>query len=287
MAGRFDRLIDSVKIVVGCLLFCLSFNLFLLPNSLNAGGLTGISMILVHLLRWGSVGLFTVIMNIPLFAIAGLRIGKRFFLRSFCGTMLCSLFLDIFASLPPAPVETFVAAIYGGILCGLGLGMVFSAGGSTGGSDILARLVKKQCKNVPLGVLMITFDMLVSILSGVVFGDFSRTFYSFIAIYLSGRVIDATVYRFDYSRIAWIICKDHRAVALSIAQELGRGATFIYGEGSYRQVPIKVVLTAVRRQQVAHLKRIVSELDPDAFIILQEAHQVLGDGFLRYSSELF
>ena len=287
MASRFDRLIVSAKIIGGSLLFCLSFNLFLLPNSLNAGGLTGISMILAHLLRWKSVGLFTVIMNIPLFALAGMRIGKRFFLRSFFGMILCSMFLDIFASVPPAPVEPFVAAIYGGILCGLGLGLVFTAGGSTGGSDILVRLMKRKCRNVPLGVLMITFDLVVAVLSGVVFGDLSRIFYSGIAIYLSGKVIDASVCRFDYSRIAWIICEDHIAVASSIAHELGRGATFIYGEGSYQQIPIKVVLTAVRRQQVVQLKRIISELDPNAFIILQEAHQVLGDGFLRYNCELF
>jgi uncharacterized protein YebE (UPF0316 family) len=116
----------------------------------------------------------------------------------------------------------------------------------------------------------------------LVTGDITRTLYSGVAIFVSGQVVDAVVYRFDYSKVALIISKEHGAIAAAIAKELGRGATFLHGEGTYSQIPTKVVLTAVKRQQMTELKRLVVAVDPNAFIIIQDAHQVLGDGFSRY-----
>lgn len=285
MNRGLDLVILSAKIVLGCFLFSLGFNLFLEPNRLNAGGISGLSMALVHLSGLGTVGFFTAVMNLPLFAVAGAKIGKRFFLLSLVGMLLSSVFIDLLARFPRPATEPLVGCLYGGLLCGLGIGIVFSVGASTGGSDIIVRLLKKKWQGVPIGTIAIAFDFLVAILTGVVFGDVSRTLYSGIAVFVSGQVVDAVVYRFDYSRVALIISKHHEKIAAVVAGELGRGATFLHGEGSFSHIQTEVVLTAVRRQQLAQLKQLVAEVDPDAFIIVQEAHQVLGDGFLRYSKD--
>ncbi len=273
------------KIILGCAIFALGFNLFLEPNGLNAGGISGLSMVLTHFIGIGTVGLFTALFNLPLFALGGWKIGKRFLLYSLLGMLASSGLIDMFAMLPRPETEPLIGALYGGLLCGFGLGIVFSTGGSTGGSDIIVRLLKKSWPNIPIGVINIGFDMVVALLTGLVFRDISRTLYSGVAIFVSGRVMDAVVYSFDYSRVALIVSKHHEAIAAAVAKELDRGATYLHAEGSYSRDEMQVVLTAVKRQQLADLKRIVVEIDPNAFIIVQEAHQVLGDGFAKYSKD--
>lgn len=273
------------RTVLGCAMFGVGFNLFLEPNGLNAGGIAGLAMAVVHLFDFGSVGLITLLVNLPLFAIAGIKIGKKFFFGSLFGMACISGFIDLFALLPKPTTEPLVGALYGGVICGLGLGLVFSAGVSTGGSDIIVRLLKMKWRNVPIGVITIGFDFVVAALTGIVFRNINLALYSGVAIFISGQVVDMVVYRFDYSRVALIITSKHDQIAKAIAKKLDRGATFLHGEGSYTHQDTKVVLTAVKRQQLAQLKELVSELDPNAFIIVQEAHQVLGDGFSRYTKD--
>ena len=282
---RGKNLISILKILVGSMLFALGFDLFLAPNAINVGGLSGLSQALVVLTKFGSVGLLTAMLNIPLFLIGGLRIGKKFFALSLLGAAGVSVFIDLFAKLPVIPTEPLVGCLYGGVCCGLGLGIVFTTGGSTGGSDIVVRLIKKSRPELQVGTVAIAFDALVAILNGIVTKDTSKIFYTGIAIFISGQIVDAVVYRFDYSRVALIISAHHEAIVAAIAKELDRGATLLKGEGSYTGNPMKVILTAVKRQQLAELKRLVAQIDPDAFVIVQEAHQVLGDGFSRYSGD--
>jgi uncharacterized membrane-anchored protein YitT (DUF2179 family) len=280
-----NKLSAMLKILAGCVVFNLGFNLFLLPCRLNAGGLSGVAMVLVSWLESGTVGSVTLLLNLPLFALAGVKIGRRFILLSLWGTFLSALLMDLFSYLPAVSVDPALSALYGGGLCGLGVGIVFSAGGSTGGSDIVIRLLKQRWRGIPIGTLAIVFDLSVACVTGIAFGEPSGALYSGLAIFVSGRVVDAVVYRFDYSRVAWVITKKHIEIAGAIACKLGRGATFLYGEGSFRRQDTCVVLTAVRRQQLPGLKELVAGIDPEAFVIVQEAHQVMGDGFLRYSGD--
>jgi uncharacterized membrane-anchored protein YitT (DUF2179 family) len=196
-----------------------------------------------------------------------------------------SVFIDLFSVLPVPATDPLVAALYGGVLCGLGLGTVFVTGATTGGSDIIVRLLKRKCPNVAIGTINTCFDLTVVALTGIAFGDISKALYCGIAVFVMGQVIDAVVYRFDYSKVALIITAHHEEVARKINEQLDRGATFLEGEGAYSRKATKVILTAVKRQQLAELKALVVSVDPDAFIIVQEAHQVLGDGFSRYSKD--
>lgn len=276
-------ILNYVKIVLGCAIFGVGFNLFLAPTGINVGGVTGLSMVLVEFLGFGTVGLLSVLINLPLFAIGGMKIGKKFFIDSLIGMSLVSVFVDLFAFLPKPEIEILLGALYGAVICGFGLGMIFSVGGSTGGSDIVVRLLKLKYQYIPIGVITTVFDAIVAILAGLVFKDVRITLYSGVCIFVTGRVLDAVVYKFDYSKVALIISKHHDEIAKHIGDDLHRGATFLDGQGVYSGNDTKVILTAVKKQQIAELKALVVEIDPDAFIIVQEAHQVLGDGFARYS----
>lgn len=274
-----------LRIIVGSSLFALGFNLFLDPNDLNAGGLSGLAQILVQVLGFGSVGVITALLNLPLFALGGMKIGKRFFWGSLAGMLSLTVALEVMALLPVPDTEPLIAALYGGVLGGIGLGMVFATGASTGGSDIIVRLLKMRMQHVPIGTINICFDLAVAVLTGIAFRDMTRALYSGVAIFVTGQVIDAVVYRFDYSKAVMIISEHHEAVAKVIMEDLDRGATYLNGEGTYSHKERKVIFTVVKKQQIAELKRLVVEIDPNAFIVVQEAHQVLGEGFSRYSKD--
>lgn len=285
MNKRWQEVMAVIKTAIGCALFGLSFNLFLIPNGLNSGGISGLSMVIAKVTGLDMVGTISILINLPLFAIGGIKLGRKFFFGSLLGMVLVSVSIDLLAFVPKPELDTLIAALYGGALCGLGLGMVFASGYTTGGSDIVVRLIKRKKPNMQIGVLNICFDAVIAALTGLAFGDLSRTLYSGVSIFICGQVVDAVVYRFDYSKVALIITKRHEEVVQAIAKELHRGATFLHGEGAYLHHDTKVILTAVKRHQVAEMKDIVVNIDPEAFIIVQEAHQVLGDGFTKYSKD--
>ena len=269
--------------VVGSAVFALGFSLFLLPNEMSSGGVSGFALVLRELLGFGSVGGISILINLPLFIVGGLKIGRRFFWGSLLGMFLSSVLIDLFSLIPVPASEPLLACLYGGVLSGVGLGMVFLAGTSTGGSDILVRLLKLRYRNVPIGQISMCIDAVVVILTGLVFRDMSKALYTGVAAFIVGKVIDAVIYNFDYSKVVLVISDQYEKIAEAIGRELDRGATFLNGEGSYTGKPTKVVLAAVKKQQIAELKELVMNIDPKAFLIVQEAHQVLGDGFSRYS----
>ena len=276
--------------IVGSFIFGAGYAIFLGPNNLNAGGISGLAAVIVQLVNADgaiplmSVGLLTICINLPLFAIGGLKIGKRFFFGSLLGLGLSSMVMDY---LPIRLVleEPLLAAIYGGVVTGFGLGIVFMSGTSTGGSDIVVRLVKLKAKNTNIGVIAMAFDVFVVALTGFVFGNVENALYTGLTAFLCSKVIDMVVYGFDNTKTAMIITKEYEIIAKRIGDELGRGATYLYSQGTYSLKDSKVVLVAVYPRQVAELKELVVGIDPNAFIILQEAHQVVGDGFAKHSKD--
>mgnify|MGYP002514859298 CR=1 FL=1 len=269
--------------ILGSAVFAAGFAFFLQPNDLSPGGISGLALLLVELTGFGSVGLISILMNLPLFILGGLKIGRQFFTGSLIGMVLSSVLIDGFSAMHLPASDPLIAIVYGGVVCGIGLGIVFINGTSTGGSDILVRLLKLRYRNVPIGQISLTFDAVVVLLTGLAFRDMNKALYTGITVYLCGKMVDAVVYRFDYSKVALIISKEYDAIAKEIGNKLDRGATFLYGEGSYSAEQTKVILVAVKKQQITELKELVMALDESAFVIVQEAHQVLGDGFHRYS----
>lgn len=289
MKKLWDKIGWVVLTVVGSFIFGAGYAVFLGPNGLNAGGISGLSAVIVELLNpdgsigFLKVGTLTILINLPLFAFGGLRIGKKFFFGSLIGMSLSSLVMDniTFA----VQVEPLLASIYGGVVTGIGVGLVFFAGTSTGGSDIVVRLVKLKAKNTNIGQIAMSFDIIVVILTGLVFGDITNALYTGITVFLCGKMMDAVVYGFDYSKTALIITKEYEKLPAAIDAKLGRGATYLYSQGTYSMQDSKVVLVAIYPRQIAELKDLVMSIDPNAFVILQDAHQVLGDGFARHTKD--
>ncbi len=283
MKKIWDKFGWIVATVVGSAIFGAGYAIFLGPNNLNAGGITGLAQVIVKILGFGNVGVLSIMINLPLFIMGGVKVGKRFFFGSLIGLSLSSLLIDGLALCPMPQVEPLLAALYGGIVCGIGLGMVFLAGASTGGVDIVVRLVKLKARNVPVGQIAMSFDIFVVTLTGIVFGNISNALYTGITAFICGKMMDVAVYSFDYSKVVMIITKEYEQVAKAIGTKLSKGATYLYSQGTYSLQDSKVVLTAVKKQQIAELKDLVIDIDPKAFIIVQEAHQVLGDGFATHS----
>ena len=289
MKKMWDKIGWVIMTVVGSAIFGAGYAIFLGPNNLNAGGISGLSAVIVQLINpngsipFVSVGILTIAINLPLFAIGGLKIGKRFFFGSLLGLSLSSMIMDY---LPIAlTLEPLLAALYGGVVTGFGLGLVFMAGTSTGGSDIVVRLVKLKARNTNIGVIAMCFDVFVVALTGLVFGNVENALYTGITAFLCSKVIDMVVYGFDNTKVAMIISGQYEQICQVVSDKLGRGATYLYSQGTYSKKDSKVVLVAVYPKQIAELKELVVGIDPKAFIILQEAHQVLGDGFKRHSKD--
>ena len=279
-----------ITTILGSFIFGAGYAIFLGPNDLNAGGISGLAAIIVQLINpngtipFVSVGTLTILINLPLFAIGGVKIGKRFFFGSLLGLGVSSLAIDY---LPIGLVlgNPLLAALYGAVVTGFGLGLVFMSGTSTGGSDIVVRLVKLKAKNTNIGVIAMAFDVFVVFLTGLVFKNVENALYTGIAAFMCSKVIDMVVYGFDNTKTALIITREYEKVAQAINHKLRRGATYLYSQGTYSGADGKVILVAVYPRQVAELKELVIRIDPKAFIIVQEAHQVLGENFSTYSKD--
>ncbi len=277
------QLKNALLIALGCALFSLGFDLFLQPNQINVGGVSGIGQLLTHLTGFGSVALWSVLINVPLFLVSIRGVGKKFFVGSLCGMLLSNLFLSLFERIPAPVTEPLLATLYGGLLTGLGLGLVFVAGASTGGVDIVARLLRPSFPNFPIGRIMLAIDIVTVTLTGVVFGDINKALYSAVTLYVCSMVLDGVVYGLDYSVVALVISDQHQTICQEITSNLDRGITILRGQGYYSGQDKRVILCAIKKRQAAELKELVMGIDPAAFVILQEAHQVVGEGFKRYS----
>ena len=273
-------------ILLGCTVFSLGFDLFLDPNNINVGGITGIAMILRELLGFGSIGAYFAAINIPLFLLGYKELGRRFFIGSMLGMLFSTVLLDLLTIIPVPKIDLMLAALYGGGLTGLGLGLVFMAGASTGGSDIMAKLLRKRFRRLKLSRLMLILDIITVTLTGVVFHDITRPLYSALPLYVSALVMDSVIYGLDYSSMALIISDKYSEIVAEIARKLERGTTLLDAHGGYHGDSRQVVMCAIRRRQITELKDLVSRIDPNAFMILQDAHQVLGEGFMRYSDTI-
>ena len=279
-----NMLRNLLMIICGTAIFALGFDLFLEPAGFNCGGVSGVAMLIRHVvdIDWLTVGLLSALMNLPLFFCGYKKIGKYFFFTSLLGTVFNSVFFDLFAGIPVPEVEPMLAVLFGGVMIGTGAGIVFLAGASTGGIDIVARLLKLRFRNFPIGKIILFFDLGTAVATGIIYRQFSNTLYSAVTLYLASTVLDKVIYGMDFAKVAMIITEKYEDVSRAIATRLDRGLTLLHGQGYYKRHNTYVLLCAVKRKQLAELKELINSVDPNAFVILQDAHQVLGDGFKRY-----
>jgi uncharacterized membrane-anchored protein YitT (DUF2179 family) len=267
-------------ITLGSLLIALGLDMFLIPNRIAAGGVSGLATLIFYVFG-APVGITMLVINVPLF-LASLRLlGARFGLNTLYGFLTLSLFVDALEPIIESPTQDpLLAAVYGGVITGVGLGLVFRAGGTTGGTDLAAQLLLKYY-STSSGQALLFFDGLVIVLAAFVFST-ELALYALIAVFISSRVIDVVQEGLGYGRAAFIISDKGDEIAEAIMTRLDRGATFLEGRGAYRQQQKKVLLTVVNRSEITRLKVLVSEIDSTAFVVVANANEVLGEGFKEH-----
>jgi len=277
---------DALFITAGCALFAAAYNFFLEPNSVSPGGVTGIAMIINYLFPFLPTGVLIIAINAPLFIAGWKTEGHPFLIKSIYGTIASSAMIDLTGGLYSYTNDPLMAAISGGVLMGAGLGLIFTRSATTGGSDIAGRLLLRVLPGLSLGRIMLAVDAVIILSAALVFGGITFALYAVVAVYISSVVIDGILYGMDSARVAYIITDKTREVVEAIDRELDRGATLLHGEGSFSGAPMNVILCAIRRRQIAGLKSLVREIDPNSFLIIMDAHEVLGDGFRSFNRKI-
>ena len=279
-------LLSCLWITLAAVIYAVGFNWCYVPNQIGFGGITGLGQIVNHFLPWVPIGTVVILLNIPLFFLGWRLLGGHLLVSSLYATLVSSLFLDLLDMVCAfRPMDPFLACVFGGVLVGLSLGIILLQGATTGGTDLIARLLKLRLSWLPMGKLLMLVDLLVIAAVALVFRSVYSALYGVIALYLSVFVMDQVLYGIDNTKVAYIISNRYRKINDAITRDLERGVTILNGTGGWSGEEKKVLLVAFKQRQIVSLKRTVKEIDPDAFLIVCPAHEVLGRGFRRYHSQ--
>jgi uncharacterized membrane-anchored protein YitT (DUF2179 family) len=259
--------------------YAIGFSFFLYPASLVSGGVTGISLI-VNILSGFPVGAAIIILNIPIF-IAGFRkLGLKFMFDSLLATVFISVMIDLLEPYArPLTDDTLLAAIAGGAIDGIGMGIALGSGATTGGTDIIARLVRRWRQDFNIGQILLAMNVVIVGAYAVLFSDYERALYAAMSMVVSSYLIDVVMYGFNYGKLVYIISDSCDEIGREINVKLKRGATVLKGEGTYSGADKEILMVAIKRGQILELKNIVRGADANAFVIVTETKEVLGLGF--------
>lgn len=272
-------------ITLGAVIYALAFDWFVAPNQIAMGGVTGLAQIVNALVPVLPVGVLSILVNVPLFLAGWRLLGGRLLVSSLYAMAVSSLAIDVIAWMHTfPPMDPILATLYGGAGMGVGLGLVFSQGATTGGTDIIGKLLKLKFPWLPIGKLVMIPDMVVVILAAVVFGTVNAALYGLIQMYLLSKVMDMILYGWDTSRVAYIIT-DRWEETVQGLLDMNRGVTLLQGKGAYTGAEKQVLLVAFRQREIVPIKRMLREIDPKAFFIVCDAHEILGEGFGDYQKE--
>lgn len=273
--------LDYLLITFGTALLALSIYLFLSPNIIAPGGVTGFAVVIKKLLGY-KIFITNLVINIPLFLIGVFILGRDSGAKTAFGTLSLSFFLLYFETSFPglyATNDILLASIFGGVLSGVGIGLVFRAGGTTGGTDLLGAILNNYIPIISIPKLMMIVDLLVVVTAGVVNKSVETSLYSIITLYLIVKVADFIIEGLDYSKMFYIVSSKPEEISQALIDSLGRGVTSLYGQGMYTRTDKDVLLCVVYRGQLVKAKKIIHDIDPKAFVMISTTHEVLGEGF--------
>ena len=271
-------LIEVLGTIIGSFIMAISVSFFLLPNELSSGGFSGIAIIFYYKLKI-PMGLTIASLNIPLFLMAGYKLGKRFFIKSLIGTISLSVFIDLLDKYKVITNDKMLAAIYGGILTGVGTAIILKSHSSTGGSDLVTYIIKKYNTKIELGHVITIIDAIIVILNVVFLKKIEVGLYSAITIYLMGFMIDVVFEGVFFSKLLFIISDKNEIISNEIKTKINRGITGIYGKGMYENKNRLILMCAVDRRDIANIKKLIMSIDKDAFVVVTNSREVLGYGF--------
>ena len=273
-----ETLMAYAQIFIGSVIGAAAYPTFLIPNNIAPGGLTGVATILNYLAGW-PVGITALVLNIPLFLIGYRTMGKVFAFRSLVATALFTILIDILP-LKPVSEDPLLGTLFGGVVLGIGLGLILRGGATTGGSDMIARMVHRRFSFITVGMFLFALDFLV-VLAAAIFIGGTQALYAMIDIYVCSRVIDAVMVGFGGNKACFVMTDAWQKVTGRVLNEIERGCTLLEAKGAYSGTSRPVVMCVMSRQEMTALKRIVQEEDEKAFMFITEAHEALGEGFSR------
>lgn len=277
--SKFKKItIEIIGTIVGSAIMAFGTSSFLLPAQLSSGGFAGIATITYYLLNI-PMGVMIMSLNIPLFLFAGYKIGKEFFIKSLIGTISISFFIDIFDKYPPITTDRFLACIYGGIIIGIGTAIILKVGSSTGGTELIANIIKTYNQNISMSRYLTIIDIIIISLNVIFFRHIEVGLYSVIAIYLYGQMVDIIFEGVNYTKLLVIISNKNEEISTAIGNEVKRGVTGLFGKGMYSKQNKLVLLCAASRGDIARIKSIARNIDEKCFIIITNAREVFGEGF--------
>lgn len=269
---------EYLFVIIGAAIIALGFNLFLFPNQIASGGVSGISTILHGVFGWNA-GLVQYAFNIPLFIAGVLVLGKKFGFKSLVGTLALPFFVLLTASWEAWTLNPLLGAIFGGIVVGFGIGLVFKGNASTGGTDLLAQIITKYT-GLTLGTSVLLIDGIIAVSAAVVF-DLEKGLYALIGLYVTTKTIDIVQLGFSQSKMVYIITQHENEVRDAIYKEVNRGVTKLPAVGGYTGEERPVLMVVVYQTEFTKLKQVLKSVDPYAFVIVSDAYEVLGEGFKR------
>jgi uncharacterized membrane-anchored protein YitT (DUF2179 family) len=277
-APKFESALEYINVLIGSAIIALAFNVFLLPNQIASGGVSGISTILLSVLGWEPAYVQWAF-NIPLFIAGVVLLGKQFGIKTLIGTLFLPFVVFFTKNIEPWTNDALLSALFGGIAVGLGLGIVFRGNASTGGTDLAAQIITKYT-GLTLGTSVVLIDGLIVISAALVF-DIERGLYALIALYVTSKTIDLVQVGFGRSKTAMIITNKQEEVRAGILNKIDRGVTKLSAYGGFTDNERPVLMCVVDQREFTKLKQLVKTLDPTAFVVVMDASEVLGEGFKR------
>ena len=268
--------------IIGCLLLAIGTCVFLLPNKLSSGGFSGIATVIYYLFDV-KMGTTIIILNIPLFVITYFKLGKPFLLKTTISTIIFSQFLNIFDNLYIFTYDKLLASIYGGILVGIGSALILKAESSTGGTDLIVQVIRYFKPYVKMGNILVLIDIGIVFLNLVFLETLEIGLYSFIAIYIVGKMIDIVFEGINFSKMIYIISDKNEEISDRINTEFQRGVTGFYSKGMYTKKDKLLIMCVTKRNDIMKIKQLALEIDNQAFIIIIDAREVYGLGFKKHN----
>ena len=277
-------LLKYLVITLGAVIYAVGFQFFLYPNNITSGGVVGTSMI-INQLTGMPVGVMTILLNIPLFIIAWRHFGLEFMIGSLVGMGLSSVLVDVFAGFDLILTDDpMLAAVIGGVVKGTSLGMIYYVGGTTGGLDIVVKILRQKLASVNFGTIMLALDTIIIAVYAMVLGRYESAMYSLIAMYVTTKVVDLVLYGIDNACLCYIISNSTEEITKEIVSgPLHRGVTLLEGRGAYSGAHRDVMMCVIKRQQIGQLKHLVKNVDEKAFFIVTNAKNVFGNGFESFT----
>ena len=277
--------IDNVFFIIGCVLYSLGVNIFAIPNNIAQSGITGLAIIINYLLPKLQVGLLAFLLNIPLLVLAWIFIGKRFTMKTLWVTAMLSLVIDGVKLMMNKGLigaytgDKLLAAMFCGAMCGAGLALVIVRGATTGGTDVVGRLLKSAFPYLSIAKMIMLSDGIIVLTAAIVFRSVDSAMYAAILIFVSSRIMDFILYGTGSGKMLYIFTKDGESVAKEIVSKGRRGATVIETKGGYTGERGNLIICAARSSEIPRIRKLVKNVDPESFIVLSEANEILGKGF--------